>query len=66
MKNTLLIPYLILAISGTIKSVFSMIIPSIVIHSTIVFNYYYIIKTIRITIKEKELKKSLHDFLNFN
>ncbi len=65
-ENVLLIPMLISAISGIIKSNSTMIIPSIVIHSIIVFSYYYIIKTIRMTIKEKGLKKSLHDFLNFN
>lgn len=65
-ENVLLIPMLILAVSGIIKSSSSMIIQSIVIHSIIVFSYYYIIKTIRITIKEKGLIKSIHDFINFN
>lgn len=65
-ENVLLIPTTILAISGIIKSNLSMIIPSIVIHSIIVFNCYYITKAIRMTIKEKGLKKSIHDFINFN
>lgn len=65
-ENVLLIPLLILAVSGILKSNLDFIILSVVSHFIIVFSYYYIIKTIRLTIKEKGPKKSIHDFLNFN
>lgn len=65
-ENVLLIPLVIFAISGIIKSNTNLIVPAIVIHLIIVFSYYYIIKTIRITIKEKGLKKTIIDFINLN
>lgn len=65
-ENVLLIPLMILAVSGIIKSNTNLIVPTIVIQLIIVFSYYYIIKTTRITIKEKGLKKTLNDFINLN
>lgn len=64
-ENVLLIPNLIFAISGIIKSSFSMIIPSIIINLIITIGYYYIIKVIRVNIQEKGLIKSINDFINF-
>lgn len=64
-ENVLLIPFLIFATFGIIKSNIHSITISIVIHSIIVFSYYYIIKTIRMTIQEKGLIKSINDFINF-
>ena len=65
-ENILLIPLLILAVSGIIKSTSYLIVESIVINLFVTLFYYYVIKKIRITIKEKGLKKSIHDFVNFN
>lgn len=64
-ENVLLIPILILAVSGIIKSNIHFITIAIIQYSIITFSYYYIIKIIRVSIQRKGLLKATNDFINF-
>lgn len=64
-ENVLLIPTLIFAISGIIKSNIHFITISIVQYSIITLSYYYITKITRVSIQRKGLLKAINNFINF-
>lgn len=63
-ENVLLIPILILAVNGIIKSNPNFITLSIVQHIIITFIYYYAIKEIRSLIQKKGLLKTIREFIS--